>query len=97
MSYIAIIIIVDYDGCIFIFYNIGCCSMPLIDSSVIVEGHSIICAIDGSHITYHCQTGLVPNDMKTSICIGDGTWIPNPSDLVCTSTEGSNSSHPPII
>ena len=68
--------------------------MPLIDSMVVVE-ESSICAIEDSHITYHCQPGMVPSETKISICMEDGTWSPNPSDLMCTSIERNNSSHLP--
>ena len=76
-------------------YFTGCCLMPLIDSLVVVEENNILCAIEGSHITYHCQPGMVPSVTKMSICMEDGTWSPNPRDLMCTSIERNNSSHLP--
>ena len=78
----------------FSYFLAGCCLVPLIDSMVVVE-ESSICAIEGSHITYHCQPGMVPSETKMSICMEDGTWSPNPSDLMCTSIERNNSSHLP--
>ena len=70
--------------------------MSLMDSSVVVEKNSTsVCAMEGSHITYHCKLGLVPSEMMMSICMEDGTWSPNPGDLICNPIERSNCSGPP--
>ena len=37
----------------------------------------------GSHISYNCEPGLIPDKPQTAICQSDGSWFPDPSDLEC--------------
>jgi hypothetical protein len=40
--------------------------------------------IEGSQITYFCESGFVPGSMLKAICTLGGIWKPDPSRLVCT-------------
>ena len=50
----------------------------------------------GSEVTYRCDEGLFPPDVKTSTCTdvdGRGEWVENPESLVCRGRPGSYSLH----
>ena len=37
----------------------------------------------GSHISYNCEPGLIPDKPQTAICQSDGSWFPDPINLEC--------------
>ena len=37
----------------------------------------------GSQVVYRCQSGLLPEGRRTSVCGEDGMWNPNPATLMC--------------
>ena len=44
-----------------------------------------------SQVTYHCDDGLFPPDVRTSTCTdveGRGEWVENPGSLVCRERPG---------
>ncbi len=47
----------------------------------------------GSDITYRCDEGLFPPDVRTSTCTdveGMGQWVKNPGSLVCRERPGTS-------
>ncbi len=45
----------------------------------------------GSEVTYRCDDGLFPLDVRTSTCTdvgGRGEWVENPGSLVCRERPG---------
>ena len=48
---------------------------------MIIEGY--IGRVEGSHITYYCQPGLVPSEQMVATCTFDCTWSPDPAELTC--------------
>ena len=57
------------------------CGTPSFAGSVAVESFSSTTV--GSDIFYKCQSGLLPEGRKNSVCGGDGMWNPDPRSL-CT-------------
>ncbi len=46
----------------------------------------------GSQVTYRCDEGLFPPDVRTSTCTdveGSGEWVENPGSLVCRERPGA--------
>ncbi len=37
----------------------------------------------GTVVTYQCDSGLFPNDTKSTTCRENGIWSNNPSELMC--------------
>ena len=44
--------------------------------------------VEGSIAAYQCDTGLVSGELFAAVCSESGEWVPNPSDLSCSQTEG---------
>lgn len=63
--------------------QIGCCASPTVGYMVTIEDNSSTCEVEGSHITYYCQPGLVPSERKMAYCMNNGSWSPDPHDLKC--------------
>ncbi|XP_064406987.1 CUB and sushi domain-containing protein 1-like [Halichondria panicea] len=40
-------------------------------------------SLTGTVVTYHCDRGLFPNDIKSTTCREDGTWSNIPPELTC--------------
>ena len=38
----------------------------------------------GPQLVYQCLPGLQPHGEMVSVCTSNGTWYPNPADIVCT-------------
>ena len=62
----------------------GRCSPPTVGPNIIIEGNTN--HIEGSRISYYCQSGLEPTESTVSTCLSSGIWSPNPSEHNCTST-----------
>ena len=62
------------------------CSYPVIGMNVIVDGYSSSGGLEGSQIWYHCETGFVPRDRIIATCSHNGSWTPDPANLVCEGT-----------
>ncbi len=68
------------------------CGFPVEPSkgSVDVNGETASFSL-GSEITYGCDEGLFPLDVRTSTCTGvggRGEWVENPGSLVCREKPG---------
>ena len=46
----------------------------------------------GSTVSFQCSEGLNPPWVMNSTCNINGTWSPNPGELICTSPDVSTSS-----
>ncbi len=40
-------------------------------------------SLTGTVVTYQCDSGLFPNDTKSTTCRESGTWSNIPSELMC--------------
>ena len=40
-------------------------------------------AIEGSVVAFFCNKGLIPDGQINTTCVSNGSWTPNPADLVC--------------
>ncbi len=68
------------------------CGSPAAPSrgSVDVNGGTLPFSL-GSQVTYHCNEGLFPPDVRTSTCTdveGRGEWVENPGSLFCSGRPG---------
>ena len=46
---------------------------------------------EGTTVTFQCDDGLFPNDVRSTTCTdmsGLGEWVPDPADLDCEITPG---------
>jgi len=39
--------------------------------------------LEGSQIVFQCSSGFAPSQQRTSVCMADGNWSPDPAGLVC--------------
>ena len=39
--------------------------------------------VESTEVNYQCDDGLVPGGEMMSICLANGTWIPDPAELEC--------------
>ena len=67
------------------------CRLPGSPSMGSVDNEGLSSFSLGSTVTYQCDSGLFPNDIRVSTCrevMGRGVWIQNPADLVCREIPG---------
>ena len=63
--------------------------MPRAPENGIIENIQDISTVGGAQIVFRCNPGFVPAGRMGATCMspdgvsGVGTWIPNPTDLVC--------------
>ena len=69
-----------------IFIRAGGCGNPIPPALGFIMSQASDCTSVGSTTSYQCSAGLVPQDVKSSECISDGTWSPDPSQLICFGT-----------
>ena len=55
--------------------------MPTVGPNVTVEGYTN--GVEGSQITYYCQSGLLPRGWMMVVCTNKGQWRPDPTSLEC--------------
>ena len=39
--------------------------------------------LEGSWIVFQCSPGFVPSQQMMSVCAANGSWTPDPAELVC--------------
>ena len=61
---------------------LGRCSPPVVSPNVTVDGYSN--GVEGSQISFSCQSGLEPSESFVSTCISSEIWSPNPAEHNCT-------------
>ena len=59
----------------------GHCPIPWarVNSNIIFKYDS-----SGPQLVYRCLPRLQPQEEIISVCTSNGTWYPNPADIVCT-------------
>ena len=40
---------------------------------------------EGAVVTFQCNPGLAPSQQMMSVCAANGSWTPDPAELVCMS------------
>ena len=71
------------------------CNYPNVGPNVSVEGYNN--GVGGSQITYYCQPGMLPSDRFVATCGDDGSWSPNPDNLVCTADVSYSNCTIPVL
>ena len=39
--------------------------------------------VEGSVVAFYCNEGLIPLGQMNTTCASDGSWTPNPAELIC--------------
>ena len=39
--------------------------------------------VEGSVVAFYCNEGLIPAEQMNTTCASDGSWTPNPAELIC--------------
>jgi len=47
-------------------------------------------AVEGSMVAFFCNEGLIPEGQINATCVSNGSWTPNPADLVCIEPPAEN-------
>ena len=66
---------------------IGDCGYPTSkdDSDVVtILSHTEGPWMEGNNITYSCTSDLMVTKINTSICMDNGQWEPDPTNITCT-------------
>ena len=65
------------------------CGMPCSPENSIIEDIQSISTVGGAQIVFRCNSGFIPAGRMSATCMSpdgmsaDGTWAPDPTDLVC--------------
>ena len=57
------------------------CGTPSFSTGVTMEPFNSTTV--ASEIVYQCQSGLLPEGRRISVCDGDGRWNPDPNIFMC--------------
>ena len=50
-------------------------------------------AIEGTNVSFSCPPGLVLTGPSVSMCMGNGEWEPDPSQVECNGKDRSTHTH----
>ena len=53
--------------------------LPPMNGSI---GH-YISTVEGSVVVFYCNEGLIPAGQMNTTCASNGSWTPNPAELIC--------------
>ena len=65
------------------------CGVPHVPGNGTIENIQSISTVGGVQIVFRCNSRYVPAGRMSAACMSpdgisaDGTWTPNPADLVC--------------
>ena len=72
-----------------VYFTANCASpIQLLNERVVITNYSPP-AIEGTNISFSCPPGLVPTGPSTSMCMGNGEWEPDPSQVRCNGKDRS--------
>ena len=40
--------------------------------------------VEGSVVAFYCNEGLIPAEQMNTTCASNGSWTPNPAELICS-------------
>ena len=60
------------------------CRFPLAKNDVILVSYSS--ALENSLLEFSFRSGLIPDTTLIAVCHRNASWIPSPTDHVCTTT-----------
>ena len=63
------------------------CRVPDEPMSGTILDYGNIVTIEGSVITFQCNSGLLPEGEMTATCGNDGIWRPDPAAVDCSGSE----------
>ena len=62
--------------------SIATCLNPLPPVNGYIRDYTSI--VKGSVVTFYCNEGLAPEGRMNATCGSNGSWTPNPAEVVCT-------------
>jgi len=73
--------VLSISECYFPFHAVNCSGPPLppINGSI----GFYVNAVEGAMVAFFCNEGLIPAGQMNATCTSNGSWTPNPADLVC--------------
>ena len=61
--------------------SVATCHDPTPPMKGSIEGYTS--TVEGSVVAFYCNEGLFPLGQMNTTCASDGSWIPNPAELIC--------------
>ena len=66
---------------VFVPLSVATCHDPIPPMKGSIGGYTS--TVEGSVVAFHCNEGLIPLEQMNATCTSDGSWTPNPAELIC--------------
>ena len=61
--------------------SVATCHDPIPPLSGSIGGYTS--TVEGSVVAFYCNEGLIPAGQMNTTCASNGSWTPNPAELIC--------------
>ena len=61
--------------------SVATCHDPIPPMKGSIGGYTS--TVEGSVVAFHCNEGLIPLGKMNTTCASNGSWAPNPAELIC--------------
>ena len=83
MQIVTMILMTDRSSVLeFALFSVATCHDPTPPMKVSIGGYTS--TVEGSVVTFHCNEGLIPAEQMNTTCASNGSWTPNPAELICS-------------
>ena len=66
----------------FVPFSVATCHDPIPPMNGSIGGYTS--TVEGSLVAFYCNEGLIPLGQMNTTCASDGSWTPNPAELICS-------------
>ena len=66
----------------FVPFSVATCHDPIPPMNGSIGGYTS--TVEGSVVTFYCNEGLIPAEQMNTTCASNGSWTPNPAELICS-------------
>ena len=66
----------------FVPFSVATCHDPIPPMNGSIGGYTS--TVEGSVVAFYCNEGLIPLGQMNTTCTSNGSWTPNPAELICS-------------
>ena len=83
MQIVTMILMTDRSSVLgFAALSVATCHDPIPPMKGSIGGYTS--TVEGSVVAFYCNEGLIPLGQMNATCASNGSWTPNPAELICS-------------
>ena len=83
MQIVTMILMTDRSSVLeFVPFSVATCHDPIPPMKGSIGGYTS--TVEGSVVAFYCNEGLIPAEQMNTTCASNGSWTPNPAELICS-------------